>query len=86
MFKIMKCSVLYKALGRLMILSASVHVAATTVYAVVQRDVSVLHYFRLIELDLLFPNILNAPYSWVLATGILLVLYALLVWYTIRNK
>ncbi|MFT4303167.1 MAG: hypothetical protein ACMXYG_01260 [Candidatus Woesearchaeota archaeon] len=85
MFEISKNKYL-DALFKLMLLSASVHMIILIVFTILKFDFSLLNYFRILELDIIFPS-LKTKFGEILGLITAIVLYLIiLVFYTDNKK
>ncbi|MFA6215624.1 MAG: hypothetical protein WC768_03585 [Patescibacteria group bacterium] len=66
-----------QALVRVVLFSATVHLFLLVVFSVIKKDIVTLNYFKIIGLDLFFPNIASGVGSQILSMITMLVLYSL---------
>lgn len=66
------------ALLKLILLSAIVHLVLLAILVFINKDITILNYFNVIDLDLFFPNIAHGILSQVLSAAAMAVLYLIL--------
>ena len=85
MTKKITCNRYLDALLKLILFSALVHIFILVIHAVREKDVSILNYFNILDMDFFFPGIADGVLSNVLSVGVMVVIFGLFFWFT-RGK
>ncbi len=64
-----------KAFFKLLIFSGIVHTFIVGLYALINNKPSFINYFKILDISLLFPQILDIPMSTAISLAILLIIY-----------
>ena len=71
------------ALLKLILVSAIVHMVLLIIYSVITGDFVILNYFNILDIDLIFPNVIEGTVSQVLSVLATVIVYVLiLLFYT----
>ncbi len=76
----------FLAARAVVLISATVHVTIVVLIALFRQDIALLNYFRILELDLLFPAILSFNHSTLLSFGVGLLLYTVTYTYYAQQR
>ena len=68
------------ALFKLMLLSAAVHMIILIATAIVNLDFKVLNYFNILDLEIIFPSIIEGVASDVAATVVAIAIFVYFLW------
>ena len=72
---------------KLMFLSAIIHVLLLVVLSIVRRDVSLLNFFSIIGVDLVFPKIVKGFPDQIYSLSVIIILYTFIyIFFTAKNK
>jgi hypothetical protein len=66
------------ALLKLILLSAIFHMALLILFSIVNLDLVILNYFNILDIDLLFPNIIEGVLSQLLSIAMVIIIYSLI--------
>ena len=76
-------NVFLDALLKLMLFSASIHMIILVGAAALEGDVKILNYFNILDLELIFPSIINGMASDVVSTLVALAIFG---YFLYRNR
>lgn len=72
------------AAKHLVLFSASVHILLLIIFAIYKKNIFILNYFDILDIDLFFPEVAIGSTSMIIATAMVLTIYAGIYWF--QNK
>ncbi|OGC81794.1 MAG: hypothetical protein A2V81_01655 [Candidatus Abawacabacteria bacterium RBG_16_42_10] len=75
-----------EALKKTILLSATIHLILLITFSIVKLDAIYINYFNMLDLELLFPDIIKGPVSQIVSAVLMVTIYFIFYFRFTKNK
>jgi len=79
-----KKNIYLDTLIKLILFSAIFHIFLLIIYSIIKLNITYLNYFKILDIDLFFPNIVTGSLSQIISISIIIIMYVVI--YFISSK
>lgn len=71
---------------KLLLVSAIIHLSIIVVFLIITKNIKVLNYFNILDIDSFFPEVINGTLSQILSAGIVIFIYIVIFFFFTKSK